>query len=318
MTVKIGLALGSGASRGWAHIGVIRALEKYDIHPEVVCGCSVGAIVGAAYAASRLDDLESWATSLTKIEMAKYAGLNLRAGLINKQRLQEGFNQYICAKDATFDQLHKAFGCVATDLHTGREIWFTEGNLQTGMWASMSLPGLFQPVHHEGKWLVDGGLVNPVPVSMCRSLGADVVIAVDLNADIVGKHRRPESQNAKASPIPPKPEPTPKDGVKKEQPLLDNLRNTVMDYSSALFTMNTTPPEPVIPGIFDTMAGAVNIMQDRITRSRMAGDPPDVLVSPRLSDIGILEFYRAAEVIQVGYDVTLEQLEGIRRKIGAL
>lgn len=316
MTVKIGLALGSGASRGWAHIGVIRALQKYDIHPDVVCGCSVGAIVGAAYAASRLDDLESWATSLTKMEMAKYAGLNFRAGWINKQRLQEGFNQFICEKGATFDQLDKPFGCVATDLHTGREIWFTQGDLQTGMWASMSLPGLFPPVLHEDKWLVDGGLVNPVPVSMCRSLGADVVIAVDLNGDIVGKHRRPEPGIPKTSPLPPKPEPEPS-AVKKEQPLLDNLRNTVMDYSSSLFAISTAPPEPVAPGFFDTIAGAVNIMQDRITRSRMAGDPPEILLSPRLSDIGILEFYRAEEAIQVGYDVTLQQLEGIRRMVGA-
>ena len=319
MTLKVGLALGSGASRGWAHIGVIRALQKYGIEPDIVCGCSVGAIVGAAYAASSLDRLERWVCSLTKLELAKYAEFSFRSGLINRQRLNEHFERHICAKGTTIESLEKSFGSVATDLHSGREVWFTQGETLTAIWASMSLPGLFPPVHFEDKWLVDGGLVNPVPISMCRSLGADVVIAVDLNSDIVGKHHRPvevvatpHQDTSKA--LVPNSISTVEN--KSSDDIFGNLKDTLMDYSSSLLlNQPAANVQPQPPGFFDTIAGSVNIMQDRIARSRMAGDPPDVLLSPRLAHISLMEFYRAEEVIQAGYDLTLQSLDQIRRAI---
>lgn len=315
MTLKIGLALGSGASRGWAHIGVIRALEKYGIEPDIICGCSVGAVVGAAYAASSLDRFEAWIRTLTRLEMAKYAELSFRSGLINKQRLNEGFIKYIFPEGTNIQSLEKPFGAVATDLQSGREVWFTEGDALTAIWSSMSLPGFFPPVPFEDKWLVDGGLVNPVPVSMCRSLGADVVIAVDLNADIVGKHGRPPRPEA-----PVKTQTLPNDSVANEHEifssdLFGSLKDTIKDYSSSLFPEQQSSEAPQTPGFFDTISGSVNIMQDRITRSRMAGDPPDVLISPRLAHISLMEFYRAEEVIQSGYDLTLKQLDQIKLAI---
>ena len=318
MSLKIGLALGSGASRGWAHIGVIRALEKYGIEPDIVCGCSVGAVVGAAYASSSLDGFEKWIRTLTRMELAKYAELSFRSGLVNKQRLTDGFIKYICPEGTNIQSLEKSFGAVATDLHSGREVWFTEGDYLTAIWSSMSLPGLFPPVQFGEKWLVDGGLVNPVPVSMCRSLGADVVIAVDLNGDIVGKHSRAHAQQEKAKA---KPKALPKEESSEDKEastadLFGSLKDTFLDYSSSIFPEQEVSDTPEAPGFFDTISGSINIMQDRITRSRMAGDPPDVLLSPRLAHISLMEFNRAEEVIQIGYDVTLKQLEQIRLAVG--
>ncbi|PWQ99049.1 patatin-like phospholipase family protein [Leucothrix pacifica] len=319
MALKIGLALGSGASRGWAHIGVIRALEKYGIEPDIVCGCSVGAVVGAAYAASSLDSFEGWIRTLTRMEMAKYAELSFRSGLINKQRLTDGFLKHISIEGTNIQSLDKAFGAVATDLHSGREVWFTKGDYLTAIWSSMSLPGLFPPVKFEDKWLVDGGLVNPVPVSMCRSLGADVVIAVDLNGDIVGKHGRIHTQPVQSKVNPKqlsKKARQEDDEESASTDLFGSLKSTILDYSSSIFPDQQDSAEPEVPGFFDTISGSINIMQDRITRSRMAGDPPEVLLSPRLAHISLMEFYRAEEVIQIGYDVTLKQLDQIKLAVG--
>lgn len=318
MSLKIGLALGSGAARGWAHIGVIRALQKYGIEPDIVCGCSIGAVVGAAYATSNLDKFETWITSLTRLELARYGELSFRSGFIDKERLGEGLVENICKNDRNIESLDKTFGAVATDLHTGREVWFTQGNVLTSIWASTALPGLFAPVLFEDKWLVDGGLVNPVPVSMCRSLGADVVIAVDLNADIIAKRtvqknsvdesvtkNSPESKTDKFE----------NDAGNDSETPLKALKETIVDFSSQIFPNLHKEQAPQAPGMFETIASSVNIMQDRITRSRMAGDPPDVLLSPRLAHISLLEFYRAEESIQVGYDLTLQKLDAIRHAI---
>ena len=319
MALKIGLALGSGAARGWAHIGVIRALQKYGIEPDIVCGCSIGSIVGTAYAASNLDKLETWITSLTKLELARYGELSFRSGMIDKERLHEGFVNNVCGDERNIEDLDKMFGAVATDLHTGREVWFTKGKTLTSIWASIALPGLFAPVPFENKWLVDGGLVNPVPVSMCRSLGADVVIAVDLNADIIGKRSmRPTDGSAKSDPEE-KQEAESSNFFKLDKDdddgSISNWKETFVDFSNQIFPNLNKEQEPQAPGMFETMASSVNIMQDRITRSRMAGDPPDVLLSPRLAHISLLEFYRAEESIQVGYDLTLQKLDVIRQVI---
>jgi len=295
----IGLALGSGASRGWAHIGVIKALSELDIHPKVVCGCSIGAIVGASYVSGNLDKLEGRVRSLTKVELAKFIELNLSLNsFVDTEKLHEFFLQCVCHENVSIENVTAKFASVATDLETGREIWFTSGLLIDAIWASISLPGLFPPLQNQGRWLVDGGLVNPVPVSVCRALGADIVISVNLNGDIVGKHFIQERNGQET----------------ESENVLGMLSRAVNKYSPSIFKDEKESTSP--PGLFDAIAGSINIAQDRITRSRLAGDPPDIMLSPKLSHIGLMEFYRAEEAIQEGRECVMRMLPEIRHVLG--
>jgi NTE family protein len=295
--VSIGIALGSGSSRGWSHIGIIRALAEIGVEPDIVCGCSVGAIVGASYAAGNLNRLERWVTSLTRTDVARFLDVNLSlSGFVDSPRLRSFFAENVCAEDILVERLARTFATVSTDLETGREFWFTEGAVLDAVWASMSLPGLFPPLRFHDKWLVDGGLVNPVPVSLCRALGADIVIAVNLNAAIAGRHFI--QGNRRASELAP------------PDSLISTVRKTVRSYSASLFGNAGTGE--AAPGLFDAISGSLNIMQERITRSRMAGDPPDIILAPRLSHIGLMEYYRAREAIQEGRECVGRMLPEIR------
>jgi len=279
--VRIGLALGGGASRGWSHIGIIRALEEMGLRPDVIAGCSIGAIVGAARASNNLENLEDWVCSLRRRDVAAFFDIGWRLkGLVDAERLRSFLHEYVVNEGFLIEDMEMAYGNVATDLGNGREIWFTSGEVLSSIMASIALPGLFAPVRFNGRWLVDGGLVNPVPVSLCHALGAEVVIAVNLNADILGKHLSPKKPDLAA-----------------ESGAIDGILGTIKSYSSNLFPDNR---EDAPPGMFDVLASSVNITQDRITRSRMAGDPPDILLEPRLAEIGLLEFHRADEAIAEG------------------
>jgi NTE family protein len=296
-SARIGLALGSGSSRGWAHIGVIKALAEVGIQPDIICGCSIGALVGASYAAGNLDYLEQWALSLTRLEIARYFEINLSLnGFVDTGRLHSFLVKHVCNEQETIENLKKTYAAVSTELATGREKWFTSGPVIEAVWASISLPGLFPPMQSKGRWLVDGGLVNPVPVSLCRAMGADIVIAVNLNGDIVRKH---------ISPKPKKPD---------SDSMIDIFAETVKKYSATMFAGQKQRNAP--PDLFNALASSINIMQDKITRSRMAGDPPDILLAPKLSHIGLLEFYRAAEAIEEGHGCVKRMLPEIHYVAG--
>ena len=186
---KIGLALGSGSSRGWSHIGIIGALADLGIEPDIICGTSIGSIVGASFVAGNLPKLEDWVRSLTKLDTARFFEISSAMnGFVNTKRLHAFLNKCVARDDAAIESFDKSYAAVSTDLQTGREVWFTTGPIIEAVWASISLPGLFPAIRNDSKWLVDGGLVNPVPVSVCRALGADIVIAVNLNGNIAGKH----------------------------------------------------------------------------------------------------------------------------------
>lgn len=294
--MKIGLALGSGSSRGWSHIGVINALTEQGIVPDIICGTSIGSLVGASYVSNNLDKLEEWARSLTKFEMARFFDINTSFnGFVDTERLHHFLNKVVADDEAEIEALDKCYASIATDLETGREIWLTEGSVLEAVWSSISLPGLFPAIRNNNKWLVDGGLVNPVPVSVCRAMGADIVIAVNLNGDIVGKHFQKSKQVVKKPP---------NSGV------VSKITDIVAEYTSSVFSTGKVEEEP--PNLFEAIASSVNITQDRITRSRMAGDPPDVLLSPKLSQIGLLEFYRADEAIAEGRDCVKRMLSEIQ------
>src|SRR5256886_2007949 len=184
---RIGLALGSGSARGWAHIGAIRALEERGIKADLVCGSSIGALVAAAYAAGELDRLEKWVTGLAWTTVVRLMDLTWRGGLIRGQRLFTLFRTIF--EDRQIDDLPIPFGAVATELYSGRELWLRHGDLLDAVRASCAMPGIFTPVVRDNVVLVDGGLVNPVPVSMCRALGAELVIAIDLSWGKLGPYR---------------------------------------------------------------------------------------------------------------------------------
>ncbi len=299
---KIGLALGSGGARGWAHIGVIKALKERGVVPDVISGCSMGSIVGAAYVCGQLNGLERWAQKLSKWDMFKYFDANpLQSGFIDDARLQQFFEQHVTSPVTLLENQLIPMGIVATRLDNGHEVWFQDGSVLNAIWASISIPGIFAPAKHKNTWLVDGSLVNPVPISLCRALGADVVISVNLNHNLFSQQSikvaytdRVKLQNNADEP---------------DQGLLDKVAGTIKNYTS-LFS-NGDSKEPQSPKLIDTLTQAIDIMQDRITRSRMAGDPPEIDLTPRLAHIGILEFYRGKETIEIGAKCVEEKIAEI-------
>lgn len=293
---KIGIALGGGGAKGWSHIGILNALEQMGIRPSIVAGTSMGALVGAAYASNSLSKLEKWATPMTWKDVIGYLDISLSGGgFIHGEKLLDAM-QKEAVDDIPIEDLPKTYGAVATELRTGREVWFQKGSLMEGVRASIALPGLFTPVIHEGKWLVDGGLVNPVPVSLCRALGADIVIAVNLYADITSKPSL--SIEPMEAEVPQELRITDEE-MSVWNKALSQLSNGIYDGKEALLS-KIVQRDKDIPGLFEVFANTISIMQNRITRSRMAGDPPDVILSPKVVDIGTIDFHKASEGIAEG------------------
>ena len=286
---RIGLALGGGSARGWAHIGVIRALRDAGIEPDIVCGTSIGALVGAAEVDGDLDRLEAWVRSLRLQTVVSFLDFSLGSGLIKGDKLIAFFRSYFVDRD--INELARPFGAVATDLQRGREVWLREGGVSDAVHASIALPGLFTPVQRDGSWLVDGGLVNPVPVSLCRAMGADIVIAVDLNSDLLGRHLKPRPTKAPRKRTSP-----------ETESLADSVMARIQSGMAQLGIDHDNGPRP--PAMLDVLASSINIMQVLITRSRLAGEPADVLITPRLADLGLLEFHRAGVAIEAGRRAT--------------
>ncbi|MCC3862090.1 patatin-like phospholipase RssA [Pseudemcibacter aquimaris] len=294
---KIGIALGSGAARGWAHIGVLQELHNEGIEPDIVCGSSMGALVGSAYVANKLDPMKEWACSIGWRDIVGFLDIDLsNGGLIQGNRLMDFMKTYNI--EMPIENFKKPFIAVATDLTTGREVWLQKGSMKDAVRASITLPGLFSPVKLDGKWLIDGGIVNPVPVSACRALGADIIIAVNLNGDLVSKKQ--EKLDSKSP-----------NKDKMLEKLISNLPSR-LGRSLQNIAPDLLEPEDQAPGYFDVSANAINIMQDQITRSRLAGEPPHILITPQIKNIGILEFDRAEEAIEEGRKAVRRALQLIR------
>jgi NTE family protein len=289
----IGIALGSGVARGWGHIGVLRVLESEGIVPDLVCGTSIGALIGAVYLGGTLPDLENWALKLTKARISRFFDFDFgQGGIIAGRRVLQILHPALL--EAAVDQLRKPFVSVATDLNTGHEVWLREGSVVDALRASYAIPGLFPPVAVGSRWLVDGALVNPVPVSVCRALGAELTIAVNLNADVFG------------------PAPAGEDALDLEQ------RDVAAEGSKLGFIREYFRRRNGTPSTFSVLARSLHIVQDRISRARLAADPPDVMIAPRLGHIGYLEFHRAAECIAAGEDAARQAVPRIREVIRLL
>ncbi len=283
---KIGLALSSGMARGWAHIGAIRALKKLGFEFDVITGCSVGALAGGCYLAGKLDSLEEWSLSLNKRKILSYLDMRLRSGgLIGGEKLMDEMRKYM--GHARIEDFSVPYAAMTTDLVTGHEIWLQKGELIEAMRASFSLPGIFPPAKINNRWLADGALVCPLPVAACRALGADMVIAINLNADMIGKSRSKDASYSTAA------------GFDMLQALEEEGHHEKLSLMGSI-TRKIFRRDYDGPSVFGVMTSSLNIMQDRITRSRLAGDPPDVHIAPRLGHFGLLEFDRAEEAIREG------------------
>ena len=272
----LGLALGSGASRGWSHIGVLRALIDAGYEPDVVCGTSVGAMVGASYVAGNLDKLEEWVLGSSRADVLRFFSFKLAgSAFVDIERLNWFLHKFVAAADMQIEDLPKPYAAVCTDLGNGSEVWLREGSVAAAVRASMAMPGLFPAERSDHRWLVDGGLVNPVPVTTCRELGADVVIGVNLNADILSRRELRKKTKADAD----------------AETLLGKLQKRAKEYSNTLFSTRFETEKT--PGLYVTITNTINIFQDQITRGRLDADPADVLIAPKVSDIGMLDFQRA-------------------------
>ena len=298
---KIGLALGGGVARGWAHIGVIRALVRAGIQPDIIAGTSIGAVVGGCYAAGHLDEIEDFARALTRRRVFGFLDFNLQGtGLINGQRLCDRLDAHMGHRN--IENLDRKFVAVATEIGSGQEVWLQRGRIVDAVRASYALPGIFKPVKIDGRWLFDGALVNPIPVSVCRALGARYVIAVNLNVDFQSRGTSSAGIGLDAGFTEPEVETPPvtgKNGIAMRRLLQRQLFGKGDDA----------------PGISTVVVDAFNIVQDRIARSRLAGDPPDAVISPKLHGVGLFDFHRADEVIKRGEAAAQRDVEDLAREI---
>ncbi len=305
---SIGLALGGGAARGFAHLGVLRTLMANGIHPDVIVGTSIGAVVGGCYAAGQIDPFEEWGRGLTTRGVLGYLDVSLGgSGLITGGKLAARLEETL--GDKRIEELPGRFAAIATELGSGHEIWLTRGRMVEALRASYALPGIFTPVHLGGRWLVDGALVNPVPVSAARALGARLVIAVNVNSDLLGHGSTIASHGSDEA-----------DELARKQERELRQQSGFRDIFSPerLIKRHFLGSNPGRPNISHVMMDAFNIMQDRVTRSRLAGDPPDVLISPRLGNVGLFDFHRAKEAIGIGAAAADRAIEDIKLTLAAL
>ncbi len=286
----LALALGGGMARGFAHIGVLKTLNKHNIYPSLIAGTSIGAVVGSCYLNNKLEALEEWALSLNRFKIFSYLDFRVRsAGLVGGQRLKDTLKLHF--DDKNIEDLPHPMICIATDLMTGHEVWLRRGNIIEAMTASFALPGVFPPVMIDDRNLVDGALVNPCPISPCQAMGARMTIAVDLNTDLIGKAGKPGENFQTIAGF---------DVFNTNDVPLEAQK----PFKASAITRRLFRREEHKPSLFGVMVSGLSILQDRLTRSRLAGEPPDIHIKPPIGHIGLLEFEKASELIAHGEAVT--------------
>lgn len=314
----IAFALGGGIARGWAHIGALKRLEEFGIKPSVVCGTSVGALAGGFWLAGQLPALEAWTRSLNKRRMISYLDVVLNgSGLIGGKRLEKTLDKYL--PDIQIEDLPSRFLAVTTELVTGHEIWLREGSLSDAIRAAYALPGIFPPSQIDGRWLIDGALVNPLPVSACRAMGARIVIAIGLHSEAFAYQQ--EKRKQKYTPLQGSThqEDLTEDGPDSVEPKRKTLPRLPGGFAkNAIFDRVTSSNNDQTPGLGEVMFSSFNIMMDRTTRARLAADPPDIMISPQVSHIPLFGFDQADELIQRGREAVDQQADEIIRKIELL
>ncbi|MBC8401426.1 MAG: patatin-like phospholipase family protein [Candidatus Marinimicrobia bacterium] len=311
-SVSIGLALGSGSARGWAHIGVIEALEENNIPIDCIAGTSIGAFVGAVYAAGDINSLKEFALRMDwKMVLSYFDVVFPKSGFLDGKKVHDLFSMHTNAQ--TFADFRIPVRMLATDLNNGQQVILDSGNIIESIRASVSVPGVFTPVRRGDQMLVDGGLVNPVPVDMARAMGAAVVIAVDLNTGLVRRKADSEPCRIKST---------------TSESAFDELQNSKNEMIAKL-ARSYVGAEKMIrdkigswfdrddpkPNILEVMGSSLGIMEEQIARINLALNPPDVLIQPRLGDLKMFDFDQAERSIAEGYQRTIEQMDAIQELI---
>lgn len=282
--------MGSGGARGWCHIGVLRGLEKIGVVPDVVAGTSMGALVGAAWAGDRLDALEDWVRALSPASFVRMMDVSLRSGgLVEARQIETMLKEIGLA--AKIEDLARPYAAIATDMSTGREIWLAKGPTYRAVRASAGIPGVMSPIEIDGRWLLDGGLTNPVPVSAARALGAEIIIAVNPNAKPHGRIWKPT----------------------EEKPGIPWLASLVPEALHDPLGIDTeAQARAATPNYFDVLTAAIDVMTDTIRRARLAGEPPHIQLDAGFTDLTVLELYRGKEAIREGERMVEAQADRIR------
>jgi NTE family protein len=307
----VSLVLGSGSSRGWAHIGAIEALEGGHIPIDSIVGCSIGSYVGAIYAAGGIQSLKEFVLRMDGKKVFSYFDIVLpRSGLLNgTKKLRELYSMHTNARD--FAELQVPVMMVATDLETGAKVVLNSGSIMEALRATMSIPGIFAPARVKNRWLVDGGLVDPVPVDVARATGAEVVIAVNLASRIVS--RKKWTNPAKPVRLKPPGHQENKDEEQKSE-LIRKLAEfyTASESSLKHKIREILKKESAVPDIMEAVTNSINIMQDQITRINLAVSPPDILIQPRLGGLKMFDFDHVEHTIEEGYIAVREKMEDIK------
>ncbi len=310
---RIGLALGAGGARGWAHVGVLRRLDALGVPVDCIAGTSAGALVGAVYLAGRLDLLQDLARRIEWRQMARLVfdvGFP-RSGLLTGRNIERLLQEVIGV--GMIEDLGRPYAAVATDLLAHREEVFTRGSLAAAIRASISIPGVFVPARCGERALVDGALVNPLPVSVLRAMGAARIIAVDVNLRSgMGSDAAPDpadSDRERAASDPPAPA---DDLIQRIHQRLPR-RSLRMDDLVRKWAHRRSDPT-----IFDVLTQSTRIFENQVTRSRLLTDPPDVLLQPAVGDIATLDFARSAPAIAAGEQAVEEKLPALRALLDEL
>lgn len=301
---RIGLVLGGGGARGWAHVGVLRRLQALGVPIDCIAGTSAGAFVGAVFAAGRLDLLEDLAHHLDWKQAARIfleVGIPPRSGLLTGRHVERFIREMLGAE--RFDELTLPFAAVAVNLMSQKEVHLSQGSAVMAIRASVSLPGIFTPVPHAGGLLIDGGVINPLPVNLARAMGATTVIAVDVNLQpgrgIVEHGATADTSAARQQKI---------------KALLAVLHRHLPRIEQRLdHAMRRRTLHRASPTIFDVMTQSTRAVENQVTHARLLTDPPDILIQPAVGDIFTLEFNRALPAIAAGEAAVLAQQPALEK-----
>jgi len=317
---SVGLVFGSGGARGWAHIGVQKAFQELGFEPDLLVGTSIGSVAAAIQATGRREEAEHLAAELDwKKTAALFFEIGLpRSGLLEGRHFMDLLRELIT--ESRIDRLAVPFAAVATDLHSQKEVVLSKGDLFDAIRASMSIPGVFTPVSHEDRWLVDGGLVNPLPVSVARGMGATTVVAVDINllegpeddakesGPLVSSHRSPvESIHAWVQKL----ETRLRDSHSEGEPEA-NGEKSLRGMLEGFLGLKESSRRNAAPALTEVVTRALRMGENAITRERLLREPPDLLIQPAVGHIGTLEFHRSAEAIRAGYEATMDKADALR------